>query len=167
MKKAKSILLLLMLSCSLMSFSSTNSKPKTLNVNTSTFKQYVGDYLYEPAEIIIKIFTKEKENHTKLYFSIPREPESELVATGEHKFCFKTEEGFHVEFMNEENGVFKELTLIQPHGNVQAVRKEKSEIDDLTTIDKKLIEKNFSGVVLIAQFLIGYFQQSKSYYLSL
>ena len=153
MKKASSILLLLLMSFSLMSFSCTNSnKSKALDINTqNTLKQYVGDYMYEAAGIILKIYTKEKENDTKLYFSIAGEPESELIATGEHKFSFKTEEGFHVEFKNEENGVFNELTLIQPQGNVKAVRNGKVKIDNLTTIDKKLTARGFSGVVLVAQ----------------
>ena len=59
MKKASSILLLLLMSFSLMSFSCTNSnKSKALDINTqNTLKQYVGDYMYEGAGIILKIYT--------------------------------------------------------------------------------------------------------------
>lgn len=130
-------------------FEETNSKPKAINVNT--VKQYVGDYMYEAAGIIIKIYTKEKENDTKLYFFISGEQESELVKIGEHKFSFKTEEEFKVEFKNPKNGVFNELILIQPQGNVKAVRNGKVKIDDLTTIDKKLTARKFSGVILVVQ----------------
>lgn len=120
-------------------------------VNPNVFKQYVGNYLYEPADVIIKIYTKEQEKDAKLYLQIPREPEIELIATGAHKFSMKGEEGFGVEFKNAEDGVFKELMLIQPQGNAKAIRKEKWKIDDLAAIDKKLIERSFSGVVLVAQ----------------
>ena len=152
MKKTNTILLLLMLTFSFMSFSCTNSKQKATNAKAvNNLKQYVGEYMYEAAGIIIKIYTKEKENNTKLYLFVQGDQETELVATGEHKFDFKTEEGFKIEFKNAENGVFNELILIQPQGNVKAVRNGKAKIDDLITIEKKLIEKGFSGVILVAK----------------
>lgn len=152
MKKASSILLLLITSLTLMNFSCTTSKPKAVDVNSvSNLKQYVGDYMYEAAGIIIKIYTKEKENNAKLYLFVSGDRESELVAIGEHKFSFKTEEEFKVEFKNPKNGIFNELILIQPQGNVKAVRNGKVKMDDLTTIDKKLIKRNFSGVILVVQ----------------
>ena len=43
------------------------------------------------------------------------------------------------------------MALIQPHGTVEAVRNGKAKYDDLSTIDKKLIERGFSGVILVAQ----------------
>lgn len=149
MKKTGSILSLLMLSFSLMNFSCTNSnKAKAIDVNTSTLKQYVGEYEYEAVGVVINIYTKEKENDTKLYFYLIGEGEIELIATGEHQFSFKTEEEIKVEFKNRVNGFFNELILIQPDETLKAVRME---IDDLTTIDKKLIQRDFSGVILIAQ----------------
>ena len=150
MKKANSILLLLMISYSLMSFSCSNSgKPKVININTSNnLKQYVGEYDYEAIGVLINIYTKEKENNTKLYFYLIGEGEIELIATGEHKFNFKTEEEIKVEFKNPENGVFKELIVIQPDETFKAIRLA---IDDLTTINKKLIQRDFSGVILVAQ----------------
>ncbi|AXT54468.1 class A beta-lactamase-related serine hydrolase [Aquimarina sp. AD1] len=150
MKKTNTMILFLMLSFSLMSFSCTNtSKPKATNVNADgTLEQYVGEYMYEEAGVIINIYTKEKENDTKLYFSTLFEGESELIASGEHKFSFRTEEEIKVEFKKAENDTFNELILIQPDETLKAVRMG---IDDLTTLDKKLTERDFSGVILIAQ----------------
>ncbi|WP_296386689.1 serine hydrolase domain-containing protein, partial [Winogradskyella sp.] len=54
-------------------------------------------------------------------------------------------------FKTSENGVFNELILIQPDGTMKANRIKKGEFDDLTTIDKKLIDNDFSGVILVAQ----------------
>ena len=141
-----------MLSFSLISFSCTNSKkPKVIDINTNNLKQYVGDYMYEAAGIILKIYTKEEENNAKLYFYVSGDRESELVKIGEHKFSFKTEQEFKIEFKNIKNGVFNELILIQPQGTVKAFRNGKVKIDDLTTIDKKLMKRGFSGVILVAQ----------------
>lgn len=59
MKKANTILLLLMLSFSMMSFSCTTSKTKTIHADTvSTLKQYVGDYVHDSQDLIIRIYTK-------------------------------------------------------------------------------------------------------------
>jgi len=117
--------------------------------NASTLKQYVGEYLYEEAGITITIYTK--ENDTQLYLLTLGTPEIELIATGEHKFYFKISEEYKVEFKHVENGIFNELILIQPDGTFTAVRKEKARIDNLTTIDEKLIERDFSGVILVAK----------------
>jgi len=150
MKKVNTYLLLLMMSFSLMSFSCTNNnKQQPIDKNTQhTLQQYVGEYMYEAAGVIINIYTKEKENDTKLYFNSLFEGESELIASGEHKFSFKTEEEIKVEFKKVENGVFNELMLIQPDEMLKMVRME---IDDLPTIDKELTARDFSGVILIAQ----------------
>ena len=117
----------------------------------SALKRYEGDYIYEEAGITIKIYTK--ENGARLYFYLQGEGEIELKAIGEHKFSFLEEEEFKVEFKNAEESVFNELFLIQPQGTVKTVRKERAKIkiDDFTAIDKKLIKKGFSGVVLVAQ----------------
>ena len=125
MKKTYSILLLLITSLSLMSFSCTKSKPKAINVNAvNTLKQYVGDYVYEAAGIILKVYTKEKENNAKLYFYVSGDRESELVKIGEHKFSFEMSGvELRVEFENPGNGVFKELIFIQPDGSFKAIRK--------------------------------------------
>ncbi|MFK8012701.1 MAG: serine hydrolase [Marinicellaceae bacterium] len=114
-------------------------------------KHYVGEYVYEDTGDTIKIYTKELD--TKLYFFLSGEGEIELIATGDHLFSFKDEEEFKIEFKNPENSLFNELFLIQPHGTVKMIRKEKAKlkIDDLNTIDQKLIEVGFSGVVLVAQ----------------
>lgn len=139
-----------MMSLSLMSFRGITNETKAINDNAlSNLKQYVGEYVYEPEDLTIRIYTK--KNDTKLYLSVPAQSPYELVATGAHKFSFKVSEDYKVEFRNPENGVFNELILIQPDGTLRANRKKKGEIDDLTTLDKKLIEKDFSGVVLVAQ----------------
>jgi len=139
-----------MLSFSLMSLGCATQTQKHINVNAvSSLKQYVGDYVYEPADITMRIFTREDD--TKLYTSVPGQEPYELIATGEHKFSFKVDEEFKIEFKNAENGVFRELIAVQPNGTFKAVRKGKGEIDNVTSIDKKLIERDFSGVILVAQ----------------
>jgi len=156
MKKASSILFFLMVSFSLMSINYTNRNiSQIIDGNTSTLKQYVGEYVYEATGATISIYTKEKENGAKLYFYLPGEGEIELVAIGKHKFSFREEENFKVEFQNPEDGGFNELILIQPQplGTIKAVRKEKAKIriDDLAKIDEKLTDRGFSGVILVAQ----------------
>ncbi|PQJ79230.1 serine hydrolase domain-containing protein [Polaribacter porphyrae] len=155
MKITNSIIVLIVSLFCINSFScNSTNKPHLLNNQTqNNLKKYVGEYIYEAAGIPINIYTKEKENNSKLYLFVTGDKESELIKIGEHKFSFKTEKEFKVEFKNLENGVFNELILIQPQGNVKAVRKEKAivKIDDLATIDKKLIQKGFSGVILVAK----------------
>lgn len=94
-------------------------RPKAIDVDPHTLKQYVGDY--EIQGIIIKIYTR--ENNTKLFTSVPDQPPYELVATAKHKFAFKALEGFTIEFKNPENGVYKELITTQPEGSYIATRK--------------------------------------------
>jgi CubicO group peptidase (beta-lactamase class C family) len=149
MKKTNAVFLLLMMSFSLMSFCSTTSnKPQNISKNIqNTLKQYAGQYTLQ--DELIHIYTK--ENDTKLFLALSDQPEYELIATGEHKFLFKVSDEYKVEFKNLENGVFKELLVIQPDGKYTAIRNGEVKIDDLTTIDKKLTERNFSGVILVAQ----------------
>ena len=152
MKQVITLSLMLITSLSIMSFSCTN-KTKANQINdTNPLKQYVGEYVLSAyAGYIIKIFTKAKENDTKLYISAAGQPDYELIATGEHKFAFKELEGFDVEFRDEENGLFNELIVVQPDGTLNGVRTGKEKIDDFSTIDKELVAKEFSGVVLVAQ----------------
>jgi len=122
---------------------------KVMDQNTvSLLKQYEGDYMFEPVGVIINIYTKAKENNSKLYFKSLGEAESELIATGKSTFVFKADEAMKIEFLGENNGVFKELNLIQPDEIVNAVRME---VEDLITIDKKLTQRGFSGVILVAE----------------
>jgi len=122
---------------------------KEVNINSvSPLKKYVGDYMFEPVGVIINIYTKAKEKNEKLYFKTLGEGESELVVTGKNTFSFKTEEEIKIEFKKGKNGVYKELNLIQPDETVNAVRMES---EDLTAIDKRLTQRGFSGVILIAQ----------------
>jgi len=109
MKKGNSILLLLIMIFSFMNYSCRTRKPYSKYANTLDLKQYVGEYMYEAAGIKIKIYTKEEESDTKLYLYVIGDRENELIATEEHKFSFKTEKKFKVEFNNAENGVFNEF----------------------------------------------------------
>ncbi len=117
----------------------------------SSLNKYEGEYVYEATGDALNIYTK--ENSDKLHLYISGENEIELIETAEHKFSFAMEDGFKVEFKKLEHRVFSELLLIQPHGTVKMIRKEKAniKIDDLSTIDKKLTERGFSGVILVAQ----------------
>ena len=151
MKKANTILILLMMSFSSMAFSYTNSSAQeTADKNTQdTLEQYVGEYILKETGMIVEIYTK--TNDTKLFLFVDGQPEYELISTGKHKFSFKISDEYKIEFKNPENGVFKELVATQPDGTYTAIRNGEVKIDDLTTIDKKLIEREFSGVILVAQ----------------
>lgn len=94
-------------------------RPKAIDIDLSTLKQYVGEY--EMQGITVKIYTE--KNGTKLYAFVPNQPPYELIPTGENVFSFRVLEGFTIEFKNPENGVFKELIAIQPDGTYKAVRK--------------------------------------------
>ncbi|WP_408032241.1 serine hydrolase [Tenacibaculum xiamenense] len=95
--------------------------PKTLDLNTTTLKQYVGEY--EISGMTLKVYTK--NNSTTLYLFISDDqPEFELSLTAQHKFSFKISgQELKVEFKNVENNLFKELVLTQPDGVYKAVRK--------------------------------------------
>lgn len=139
------------MSFSSMTFSCTsnNKQETTDNIIQDTLKQYVGEYILEETGMIIEIYTK--ANDTKLFLFVDGQPEYELVTTGEHKFSFEVSDEYKIEFKKLENGVFKELVATQPDGTYTAIRNGVLKIDDLTTIDKKLISKGFSGVILVAQ----------------
>lgn len=138
------------MSLTLMSFNGTISNTKVIKDDTvSDLKQYVGQYMLTEGGMTIEIYTK--ENDTKLFLFVDGQPEYELVATGGHKFSFKVSDEYKIEFKNPENGVFKELVATQPDGTYTAIRNAEVKIDDLTTIDKKLTEREFSGVVLVAK----------------
>ncbi len=96
-------------------------KPKAIDIDSKTLKQYVGEYVIK--KTTLKVYTK--ENDTKLYLFVPTNPEFDFIATGEHKFASKLFEGFQLEFKNRENGVFNELIVTQPEpdGAFKAVRK--------------------------------------------
>jgi len=96
-------------------------KPKAIDINRKTLKQYVGEY--EMRGRTVKIYTK--ENDLNLFFFLDGFPEFEFIATGEHHFSSKILEGFIIEFKNPENGTFKELIITQPEpdGILKAVRK--------------------------------------------
>lgn len=96
-----------------------DDRPKAIDVDPSTLKQYVGDY--EIQGNTIKIYTKEKG--TKLYLSVAGQPEYELVPTAEHKFSFKISGEYKVEFKKAANSIFNELIATQPDGTYKAIRK--------------------------------------------
>jgi hypothetical protein len=95
-------------------------KPKSIDVNASTLKQYVGEYVISGATIKVYI----KENGTKFYIMTSDNSEYEFIATEKHKFSSKTIGGFTLEFKNVENGIFKKLIVKLPDGTTsEAVRK--------------------------------------------
>jgi CubicO group peptidase (beta-lactamase class C family) len=91
--------------------------PSEVEVDEATLEQYVGEY--ELAGQEIKVYTKE----TTLYVFVPGQPEYELLATGEHKFAFKTLDGFKLEFVEGDEGI-SEVKFIQPNGTFAAKRKK-------------------------------------------
>ena len=99
----------------------TAYKPKAIDIDASTLKQYVGEYKMQ--ERTVKIYTK--ENDENLYFLLTGFPEFEFIATGKHHFSSKILEGLLIEFKNPKNGAFKELIITQPEpdGILKAVRK--------------------------------------------
>lgn len=97
-----------------------DERPKAIDIDVSLLKQYVGEYKLN--KTTLKIYTK--ANGTKLYvFVSDDQPSYELVPTGEHQFTFKISNEYKVEFSNPKNGVFNELTTIQPDGTYKAIRK--------------------------------------------
>ncbi len=94
-------------------------RPKAIYVNPKTLQQYVGEF--KTQNTTIKIYTK--ANGTKLYLSVPNQPEYELIPTAKHQFTFKADENYKVKFKNIKNGVLQELIAIQPDGTATATRK--------------------------------------------
>lgn len=92
-------------------------KPNTIDVDTETLEQYVGKYDLMGTEI--KAYIKDEN---VLYVFVPGQPEYALVPTAEHKFNFKTLEGFKVEFV-EDDGKISEVKFIQPNGTFTGQRK--------------------------------------------
>jgi CubicO group peptidase (beta-lactamase class C family) len=91
--------------------------PNTIDVDAETLEQYVGKYDLMGTEI--KAYIKDEN---VLYVFVPGQPEYALVPTAEHKFNFKTLEGFKVEFI-EEDGKITKVKFIQPNGTFTGKRK--------------------------------------------
>ncbi|MCK8479527.1 serine hydrolase [Psychroserpens algicola] len=91
--------------------------PNSIDVDTKTLEQYTGEY--DISGTTIKVFIKKEA----LHLFIKGQPEYELIATAEHKFSFKTLEGFKVEFIASDDGTITELKAIQPNGTFVAKRK--------------------------------------------
>ena len=92
--------------------------PNKIEVTSEQLVQYVGSYSIGGAEV--KIYTK---NKNILYLFVAGQPEYELMATGKHKFVFKTLDGYSVEFLEEAEKITSVL-LIQPNGTFKAIKKE-------------------------------------------
>ncbi|MCA0132146.1 serine hydrolase [Winogradskyella alexanderae] len=92
--------------------------PNTIDVDAKTLKQYVG--LYDLMGTEIKTYIKDEN---VLYVFVPGQPEYPLVPTAEHKFNFKTLEGFKVEFI-EEGDAITEIKFVQPNGTFIGTRKK-------------------------------------------
>ena len=54
---------------------------------------------------------------------MPGQPEYELIPTAEHKFNFKTLEGFKVEFIEKEDKI-TDVKFIQPNGTFVGKKKQ-------------------------------------------
>ncbi|MBP6557379.1 MAG: serine hydrolase [Flavobacterium sp.] len=93
-------------------------KPNTIKVDKAVLAKYVGDY--ELGGMIAKVYIK---SETNLFVFVAGQPEYELLATDQHKFSFKTLEGFKVEFVEEADKTISSLIFIQPNGKFTAKRK--------------------------------------------
>lgn len=92
--------------------------PKTIEVAAGQLEQYAGEY--ELAGTTIKIYIK---NENLLYAFVPGQPEYELLATGKHKFTIKILEGYHLEFVEGDDGDIRQVKFIQPNGTFAATKK--------------------------------------------
>jgi len=92
--------------------------PNTIDVDADTLEQYVG--LYDLMGTEIKTYIKDEN---VLFVFVPGQPEYPLLPTAEHKFNFKTLEGFKVEFI-ETDGTITEVKFIQPNGTFVGTRKK-------------------------------------------
>jgi hypothetical protein len=92
--------------------------PNTIDVDADTLEQYVG--LYDLMGTEIKTYIKDEN---VLFVFVPGQPEYPLLPTAEHKFNFKTVEGFKVEFI-ETDGTITEVKFIQPNGTFVGTRKK-------------------------------------------
>lgn len=93
-------------------------KPNTIKVDKAVLAKYEGEY--ELGGMIAKVYIK---SETILFVFVPGQPEYELLATDQHKFSFKTLEGFKVEFVEETDKSISSLIFIQPNGKFTAKRK--------------------------------------------
>ncbi|PSR14087.1 MAG: penicillin-binding protein [Bacteroidetes bacterium] len=93
-------------------------QPNMIKVDPATLARYIGDY--ELAGTTIKVYLK---NEDTLYLFVAGQPEYELLATGPHKFSFKTLEGFKVEFEQAADQSIDTMILIQPNGTFRTTRK--------------------------------------------
>ncbi len=93
--------------------------PTAVEVDKVTLQKYEGSY--ELSGMEVKVYTKNEET---LYLFVAGQPEYELIATGKHKFSFKSLEGFKVEFNEAEDGNIEAITLLQPNGTFKADRKK-------------------------------------------
>lgn len=93
--------------------------PKEIEVTAEDLEPYVGEY--ELAGTNIKVYIKDEN---VLYVFVPGQPEYELVATGEHKFVFKTLDGFSLQFQEAEGGKINAVKFNQPNGIFTATKKQ-------------------------------------------
>ncbi|OIQ27727.1 MAG: penicillin-binding protein [Bacteroidetes bacterium MedPE-SWsnd-G2] len=92
--------------------------PKPMDVKTDILNAYVG--VFELNGMEIKIYTKKDV----LFAFVKGQPEYELLATDTHKFNLKVLDGFKIEFIPNESGVFDTIKMIQPNGIIKAQRKK-------------------------------------------
>lgn len=80
-------------------------------------QQFVGDYDLMGATIDVSL------RNEALVLTVPGQPAYVLAPTREGQFVFRDFEGFGVHFTFSDNGEVEKALLIQPHGNVELIRK--------------------------------------------
>jgi CubicO group peptidase (beta-lactamase class C family) len=91
--------------------------PAALALEDGALDIYVGEYELGPQTV--KVYTK---NNNTLFLLVPGQPEYEMIPTDQHKFTFKTLDGFKIEFLLEAAKVVA-ASFIQPNGTFKATKK--------------------------------------------
>lgn len=80
-------------------------------------QQFVGDYDLMGATIDVSL------RNEGLVLTVPGQPPYVLAPTREGRFVFRDFDGFGVHFVYDDDGGVERAVLIQPHGNVELMRK--------------------------------------------
>jgi CubicO group peptidase (beta-lactamase class C family) len=93
--------------------------PKAKPMTKAELEGYTGEY--ELAGMVVKIFISGENTLTA---EAPGQPIYELVPLGNHKFSFKSLQGFSIQFDKKEGQPATSATFMQPNGNFKAERKK-------------------------------------------
>jgi hypothetical protein len=93
--------------------------PRPTPLDKSALNQYIGEY--EMPGMVVKVYIK---NENTLVMEVPGQPPYEQVAAGNHRFVFKTLEGYSLLFEMAEGEKAKAVSFIQPNGTFKATRKK-------------------------------------------